>query len=320
MKTCSATKPKHQILISPEAILQSSLSSGLNRTVSSSWLKFGGLWKSRRADTTGAEIGLPVGAGINSASSLERLRTSHAFLAYASEFWLHHTRTFAKDKTQSWNLWATLIHSEDSLAGLPWALDEWKMCSINVLEWISGHNHEGLLSLIQQCSTTNIPVESLRPLFPIIAAEARAEFLNILVQSQDGTIEDFETAMKMPLYRSSEQFSVLQAAVYQGDREIVEKLIHANADVNAAPYDGYSRTALQLAVKCGHLDVVNVLISAGADVNAAPSNYGRTALQAAAERGSLQLVNILLSADADINAGPSYSGRTAVQQQPKEVT
>jgi hypothetical protein len=222
MKTCSATKLKDQILISLEAILQSSLSSGLNRTVSSSWLKFGGLWKSRRADTTGAEIGLPVGAGIDSASSLKRLRTSRAFLAYASEFWLHHTRTFAKDKTQSWNLWVTLIHSEDNLAGLPWALDEWKMRSINMLEWISGHHHEGLLSLIQQCSTTNIPVESLRPLFPIIAAEARAEFLNILVQSQDGTIEDSETAMKMPLYHSSEQFSMLQAAIYQGDREIVE--------------------------------------------------------------------------------------------------
>jgi hypothetical protein len=43
VKTCSATKLKDQILISPEAILQSSLSSGLNRTVSSSWLKFGGL-------------------------------------------------------------------------------------------------------------------------------------------------------------------------------------------------------------------------------------------------------------------------------------
>jgi len=93
-------------------------------------------------------------------------------------------------------LWVTLIHSEDNLAGLPWALDEWKMRSINMLEWISGHHHEGLLSLIQQCSTTNIPVESLRPLFPIIAAEARAEFLNIPVQSQDGTIEDSETAMK----------------------------------------------------------------------------------------------------------------------------
>ena len=61
-------------------------------------------------------------------------------------------------------------------------------------------------------------------------------------------------------------------------------------------WDG--RTALQAAAGGGHLDVVERLLAAGADVNAAAAHGGRTALQAAAGGGHLDVVERLRQAGA----------------------
>jgi hypothetical protein len=93
----------------------------------------------------------------------------------------------------------------------------------------------------------------------------------------------------------------LQAAAKEGHLEVVEKLLGAKADVNAAA-GGNGRTALQAAAEGGHLEVVEKLLEAKADVNTAASWDGRTALQAAAEGGHLEVVEKLLRAKADVNA------------------
>ncbi|KAK5271140.1 hypothetical protein LTR40_014012, partial [Exophiala xenobiotica] len=59
-------------------------------------------------------------------------------------------------------------------------------------------------------------------------------------------------------------------------------------------------TALQAAASGGHLEVVDRLLTAKADVNAAPAESGgRTSLQAAAEGGHLEVVDRLLTAKAN---------------------
>ncbi|KAH7146798.1 hypothetical protein B0J13DRAFT_441905 [Dactylonectria estremocensis] len=58
------------------------------------------------------------------------------------------------------------------------------------------------------------------------------------------------------------------------------------------------RTALQAAAKGGYLEIVEKLLAAGANVNAAAGYDGRTALQAAAERGHLEIINRLKPAGA----------------------
>ncbi|EHK19820.1 uncharacterized protein TRIVIDRAFT_171764 [Trichoderma virens Gv29-8] len=95
---------------------------------------------------------------------------------------------------------------------------------------------------------------------------------------------------------------------------IVEKLLAAGADVNAAAAGFYGRTALQAAAWNGHQEIVEKLLAAGADINAA-SYYGWTALQAAAEKGHQEIIKKLLAAGADINAaaGAGDSGQTALQ-------
>jgi ankyrin repeat protein len=74
---------------------------------------------------------------------------------------------------------------------------------------------------------------------------------------------------------------------------MVERLLTANADVNAAAAAGvYGRTALQAAAEGGHLEVVERLLTANANVNAAAAAgvYGRTALQAAAGHEAVMMV------------------------------
>jgi Ankyrin repeats (3 copies)/Ankyrin repeats (many copies) len=104
-----------------------------------------------------------------------------------------------------------------------------------------------------------------------------------------------------------------------GILEIVERLLAAGADVNAAAAH-YGRTALQAASRGGHLQIVERLLAAGADVNAATARFGRTALQAASGYGHLEIVERLLAAGADANAAAAnYGGQTALQAASGEV-
>ena len=80
---------------------------------------------------------------------------------------------------------------------------------------------------------------------------------------------------------------LLRAAAGDSLLDVVDSLLAANADVNAA--------ILQAAAEGGHLDVVGRLLAAKAHVNAAAAEYcGRTALQAAGGRGHLEVVDRLL--------------------------
>ncbi|KAH0559934.1 hypothetical protein GP486_003549 [Trichoglossum hirsutum] len=108
-------------------------------------------------------------------------------------------------------------------------------------------------------------------------------------------------------------WTALSWAAQNGHIKVVNRLLTAKADVNAAAGAGGGRTALQAAAGGGHLEVVNRLLAANVDVNAAAAgNKGRIALQAAAEGGHLDVVDRLLDADADVNAADVYNSETAL--------
>ncbi|KAH7114948.1 hypothetical protein B0J13DRAFT_236433 [Dactylonectria estremocensis] len=101
-----------------------------------------------------------------------------------------------------------------------------------------------------------------------------------------------------------------EAVLFGGHDAVVELLVAAGADANAAATAGYGgrterRTVLQAAAEGGHLEIVEKLLAAEADANAAAGagNYKRTALQAAAGGGYLEVVEKLLTTGADVNAG-----------------
>jgi ankyrin repeat protein len=107
----------------------------------------------------------------------------------------------------------------------------------------------------------------------------------------------------------------LLLAARNGHIEVVERLLAANADVNAGILRTDGRTAIQAAAEGGYLKIVERLLAANANVNAAATEYGRTALQAAARVGHLEVVERLLTANAAVNAagGDGLGGRTAIQ-------
>ncbi|KAJ3495242.1 hypothetical protein NLG97_g3533 [Lecanicillium saksenae] len=108
--------------------------------------------------------------------------------------------------------------------------------------------------------------------------------------------------------------TALQAACNYGQREVVGRLLVADADVNAAagPLDG--PTALQLACQYGDIEVVERLIAANADVNATSTSWrGVTALEAASREAHIEVVERLISANADVNATSTSLGGTALE-------
>ncbi|KAI6747494.1 hypothetical protein HG530_015874 [Fusarium avenaceum] len=110
--------------------------------------------------------------------------------------------------------------------------------------------------------------------------------------------------------------TALQAASEGGYIQVIERLLEAGANVHAAAAEHKGRTALQAASEGGYIQVVERLLEAGANVHAAAAEHkGRTALQAASAGGHIQVVKRLLEAGANVNAaaGSGSGGRTALQ-------
>ncbi len=81
--------------------------------------------------------------------------------------------------------------------------------------------------------------------------------------------------------------------------DLVWDLLHAGARINARDAEG--DTALIEAAQVNNLEVLRTLLDAGAKVNVS-NNEGRTALMAAAGEGLVNNVKALLQAGADLNA------------------
>ncbi|XP_063372811.1 protein phosphatase 1 regulatory subunit 12A isoform X6 [Cydia amplana] len=114
-----------------------------------------------------------------------------------------------------------------------------------------------------------------------------------------------------PKRASRIQFSsgiVFLAACTSGDKDEVQRLLKAGADINTANVDGL--TALHQACIDDNLDMVEFLVAHGADVNRG-DNEGWTPLHATASCGFLSIARYLLESGADV-AAVNYDGELAV--------
>ncbi|KAJ5117570.1 NACHT nucleoside triphosphatase [Penicillium atrosanguineum] len=99
--------------------------------------------------------------------------------------------------------------------------------------------------------------------------------------------------------------NALQAASYNGHKEVVHMLLGRGADINAQ--GGEHNNSLQAASYRGHEEVVQILLDGGANANSQGSGF-HNALQAASDAGHKEVVLMLLDRGADINTQGGFFG------------
>ncbi len=103
--------------------------------------------------------------------------------------------------------------------------------------------------------------------------------------------------------------TALHWAVRQGDGEIVDRLLHAGADVAAA--NRYSVTPLHLAAVNGDAATIKRLLDAGANVNSLGAD-GETPLMTVARGGHVEAARLLIERGANLEAREAWHGQTAL--------
>ncbi|RSL96197.1 hypothetical protein CDV31_013577 [Fusarium ambrosium] len=107
----------------------------------------------------------------------------------------------------------------------------------------------------------------------------------------------------------------LQAAARSGDMDICSLFIYHGGDIHAPAVGRGGMTCLQAASMSEHRDLVYNLLLMGADVNALASSDGWTALQAATFSGSMETVELLLAWGSNVNhQSPSTALEIAIEQ------
>ena len=135
--------------LDPKAIVKTSLSAGTGPTMTSSLLRLNHSRKARRA-TEASDIWRQLRLTSLGVATMwpQNLQTRYYFLAYASEYWLHHTSQF-NEKDPCWSLFRRLVLAEDTtLAAKPWSIKEWKAFDAKIQNYILKTEHRGLLSLV----------------------------------------------------------------------------------------------------------------------------------------------------------------------------
>ncbi len=103
--------------------------------------------------------------------------------------------------------------------------------------------------------------------------------------------------------------TALHWAVRQNDVELVERMLRAGADVNAA--NRYGVTPLQLAAVNGDAKLLERLLDAGGDANAAGTD-GETLLMTVARGGHVEAARLLIERGAEVDAREAWHGQTAL--------
>ena len=103
--------------------------------------------------------------------------------------------------------------------------------------------------------------------------------------------------------------TALMWACYNGDADLVERLIKAGTDVGAV--NDYGASALQVAAVAADPRIIRDLLKAGANPDS-PNPEGQTALMVVARSGNVEAAKLLLAAGATVDAREGWGSQTAL--------
>ena len=103
--------------------------------------------------------------------------------------------------------------------------------------------------------------------------------------------------------------TALMWACYNGDADLVERLLKGGADASAV--NDYGATALQVAAVTAEPRIIKALLKAGVNPDS-PNDEGQTALMVVARSGNVESAKLLLQAGATVNAREAWGGQSAL--------
>ena len=327
--------------LDPKAIVKTSLSASSNPTMTSSLLRLNALRKAGRATET-SEIWRQLHLTSLRVATMwpQDLQTRYCFLAYASEYWLHHTSNF-KEENQCWSLFRRLVLSEKTtLATRPWSIEEWKAFGAKVQDIVLKTEHRALLRLANLEQLIHARTDLCRmidgnysplcsgelfqfhinatrliddfwatwdPVLIIAADRCRLDWVKqilepILAQDKAKNLNSAPTHIDASL--APVWHSAWQQAERQGTSEMLDLLLtYKTIMLGKLRERGYEE--LHAAALTGNLELTRRLLDARVDPNVVPSTQSPSfdsILAAAASAGSLEVVEYLLSAGAEVNS------------------
>jgi ankyrin repeat protein len=204
--------------------------------------------------------------------------------------------------TQAW-----LKSQSASAGGIPQSVptaDFVKRCE-SIIPSDDGHAFQSpLLASAKSPQATSVIVPGLKD----------ASFSDIVKEGSVGKLKEYLHAQNLSVNaRSDADWSLLDHAAQQNQREIARYLIAQGAQVDGSQQEGTNRgmTPLHRAAEVNAYEVASLLIAAGATVNF-HGPMGVTPLILAASNGSTQTAQVLLDHGADIST--SSGGRTALSE------
>ncbi|KIW81616.1 hypothetical protein Z517_04642 [Fonsecaea pedrosoi CBS 271.37] len=274
---------------------------------------------------------------------------THAFLPYAREFWLFHTKSFEENKQVSYRLWYQFIRFQTLRVTLPWAPEAWFRRDKSLLEWTVDNEQGAILNLIITELEEYSEVErvwqvllakgvylgldglhgsaTLQRAVSSITAKMVPELFERMLERPTNldprsaplwwAAQQRDELFRLVLSQENRRVnctdpggrSALPWAAQTGRRDIVVQLLEQD-DINANSSDENGRTPLSFAVENVGSQVATLLLMRPDIDFDAKDRYGRTALSRAAECDNQNVVKLLLDHDSAVAESQDLEGRT----------